>query len=518
MIPVTYLIATIAALLALVIVLLVGYARTRGELARLRKRWSPVLDLHAEAMRIRRDAEVAAQQLTVLRESIQAEQRKSEDLLAAHRRTAEVERQNLTVELQNRRLQWERDFSSAIAELESLHRQVGQARDHVEMQSFGLYDPVFDFETAEMYQRKLSEVVAMQKAMVKGKTAAVCGTAWSVGGSAAEGKRLAERNLKLQLRAFNGESDAIISKVKFNNVVAIAERLRKSFTQLNDLGKTVNCAISEAYLGLKLQELYLTHEHAEKRQKEKEEQLRIKEQMREEEQAQRELERAQTEALREEKRWADALEKARLELSKAGDKKRNQLEAKVAELQQKLAEAHEVTERAVSRAQLTKSGHVYIISNEGSFGRGVYKIGMTRREDPLDRVKELGDASVPFSFDVHAMIPSADAPDLECKLQQAFGHRRVNLVNQRKEFFTVSLEEIEAMVRNIHGEVEFVRTAIAEEYRKTMAVRAEHEAAAATAQKNAEEEAVRAARDKFEALRVGWYAEPVHQAVRATGT
>jgi len=122
-------------------------------------------------------------------------------------------------------------------------------------------------------------------------------------------------------------------------------------------------------------------------------------------------------------------------------------------------------------AQQTKSGHVYVISNIGSFGDNVYKIGMTRRLEPLDRVKELGDASVPFIFDVHAMIYSDDAPALENSLHKLFDSQRVNLVNSRKEFFKVTLEEIELQAKKTSSSVEFIKTAEAKDYNESKAIR-----------------------------------------------
>ena len=130
----------------------------------------------------------------------------------------------------------------------------------------------------------------------------------------------------------------------------------------------------------------------------------------------------------------------------------------------------------MSRAQLTKSGHVYVISNVGSFGGGTLKIGMTRRLDPMDRVKELGDASVPFGFDVHAMMYSEDAPALEKTLHKRFSGRRVNLVNPRKEFFVVDLDEVEAAATENDAEVAFTKAAEAEEYRRTLSILEENKA------------------------------------------
>lgn len=142
----------------------------------------------------------------------------------------------------------------------------------------------------------------------------------------------------------------------------------------------------------------------------------------------------------------------------------------VEELQRRLAEAKTNKERAIAQAQMTRSGHVYIISNVGSFGEHVYKIGMTRRLDPMDRVRELGDASVPFSFDVHAIIYSQDAPTLENKLHKLFEGRRVNLINNRKEFFRVTINEIAQAVKENHGEIDITLAAEARDYRKTLAM------------------------------------------------
>jgi hypothetical protein len=182
---------------------------------------------------------------------------------------------------------------------------------------------------------------------------------------------------------------------------------------------------------------------------EKEEQRRIKEQLREEEKARREYERAIKEAEKEEKAIQQAIDKATKELMLAGEEQRLALEQKLAELQIKFEEAEAKNQRAISMAQQTRSGHVYVISNIGSFGEDVYKIGMTRRLEPLDRVRELGDASVPFAFDVHAMIYSDDAPSLE-NHHKVFNGKQVNKVNSRKEFFNVGIKDIKSTVANMN--------------------------------------------------------------------
>jgi vacuolar-type H+-ATPase subunit I/STV1 len=204
--------------------------------------------------------------------------------------------------------------------------------------------------------------------------------------------------------------------------------------------------------------------------------------MREEEKAIRELDKIRQEAEREERRYQEALEKARRDVESATGQVQERLLSQIEELQQRLTDAEANKERAISQAQLTKSGHVYIISNIGSFGENIYKIGMTRRLEPMDRVKELGDASVPFPFDVHAMIFCHNAPELESLLHKRFHGRRLNKVNERKEFFRVSLDEIVYAVQDIDNELKtckseitFTKIADATDYRKTLSQEREPE-------------------------------------------
>lgn len=194
---------------------------------------------------------------------------------------------------------------------------------------------------------------------------------------------------------------------------------------------------------------------------EREEQARIRAQIREEQKLEREIERELKQLEREHSALQAALEKA---LAEAKDEH----SAEVEHLKARLAEAEENSRRAVSRAQMTKSGHVYVISNIGSFGDNVFKIGMSRRLEPLDRVKELGDASVPFPFDVHMMISSDDAPSLENALHRELHRLRLNKANPRKEFFRTNIEDIHRIVGDHHGEVEYVADAEALEYRQSV--------------------------------------------------
>lgn len=362
-------------------------------------------------------------------------------------------------------------YQQALIIHHSLEQEISLFEDHLEINSFGLYKPQFNFDISDQFKVAIEANYEVQKKMIKEDTAIICHTEWSVSGSKAEGRKMTAKYKKLMLFAFNGESDSLIAKVKWNNAEKSIDRIKKAFESINKLGETHSIEITHPFFQLKLEELRLTYEFEQKKYEEKEEQRRIREQMREEEKAQREFERAQREAEDEEYRYQKALEKAKAELNASTQESSTILSERVRLLEQQLQEAHEKKERAMAMAQLTKVGHIYVISNIGSFGEDVYKMGMTRRLDPLDRIRELGDASVPFLFDVHAIIYSENAPQLEYELHQHFNDRRLNRINGKKEFFRVSLEEIEAFVLKHTGtEIQFTKVAEAKDYRETMAM------------------------------------------------
>ena len=363
-------------------------------------------------------------------------------------------------------------------EKSTLENQLRELEEEDFIQSHGFYESKYNFDSSGLYQSHLEANRENQKAMIKNKDAAVCDIEWAIDGDKAKGRKMISDYHKLVLRAFNGECDAAIAKVKYNNAQSLERRINRTFEALNKLARVNQSRVTRDFLKLKLEELYLTHEYQEKKQQEREEQRQIREQMREEQRALKEIEKAKEQAEREEKRYQESLKKAREELAAANEQEQSKLGKQVKELERLLNEAQQNAERAISRAQMTKSGHVYIISNIGSFGENTYKIGMTRRLEPLDRVKELGDASVPFPFDVHAMIFCENAPELEGKLHKVFSGRRLNKANERKEFFRVSLDEIIYAVQHIakedklvSPEVRFTKIAEAEEYRKTLAMK-----------------------------------------------
>lgn len=374
-------------------------------------------------------------------------------------------------ELDGKIVSLKQEYAGKRKYLSDLIREISLFEENNEIISYGLYQPHFDFDTSEKYKAALLAVREQEKALVREEQAAGSTTTWTVGGSAAEGRRMVKHYSKLMLRAFNGECEALISDVRWNNISRMEERLEKAFLAINKLGETQQITISQRYKKLKLDELRLSYEHQDRIYQEKEEQKRIREQIREEEKAQKEIERALKESDDEEKKYNKALEQARKELEKAHGDAVITLQERMAQLQSQLEEAQRMKERALSMAQQTKAGHVYVISNIGSFGDNVFKIGMTRRLEPMDRVKELGDASVPFEFDVHAMIYSDNAPELENIMHKEFDSRRVNLVNSRKEFFKVELQEIENIAKKRNLGIEFTKVAEAREFRESISIR-----------------------------------------------
>ena len=356
------------------------------------------------------------------------------------------------------------------ARITQLRAELESVEDSIEIQSYGFYKPRYGLEQSADYVSRLKEVRGKQQDMIRAGVATLCPKNWVVDGSLAKGRRMMSEHVKLMLRAFNGDCDAAIGRVKYDNVAKVEKRIQKAYDTINALGETKKVSISPEYLGTKVAELHLVHEHREKLYEEKEEERAHREQMREEQKVEKELQKVLKDAEKEEKQRTDALEKAQAELQQAEGGQLEKLAVLVSKLENELQEAIDRKAKSIARAQLTRSGHVYVLSNIGSFGEGIYKIGMTRRLEPLERVYELGDASVPFRFDVHAMIYSEDAPKLEAKLHNEFADRRLNLVNLRREYFRVSLQEIQDAIAKLHGPITIVTQAYAEEYRKSVAM------------------------------------------------
>ena len=340
-----------------------------------------------------------------------------------------------------------------------LEEQVAIYDDRLAFAELGIYEPHFDFGDSETYKEQIKDVRQRQKAMVSSKEATICPTDWHVEGSLSKGKTMINRQTRLTMWAFNKECEAAIANTRWNNALAIEKRIVNAASQINKANASMHLAISEQYVALKLEELRLTHEYREQLKIEKETRAEVAREEREEKRLIAEAKKAE----REEQEYADLLRKARAEAGVDQDR--------VAKLEADLAEARATSQRARAMAEMTKSGYVYVISNIGSFGEDVVKIGLTRRLNPDDRVRELGDASVPFRFDTHAMIYSEEAPTLEAALHNEFSDRRINAANMRKEFFRVAMDEVEEAVRTLAPDASFFKDREAQEWHETLALR-----------------------------------------------
>jgi hypothetical protein len=397
------------------------------------------------------------------------------DLVAVREAAAECRRQLQVIEVAVRERKAELD--QLIVDIAAKKAEVIETDDRLLLQEFGLFEPKYGLERSSDYKVALDRIRENQKQMVRdGSAAAVLSADWSVGGSEAEGRRAMRDIVKLIVRAFNTECEATVDGVKFFNLEPSRARIRKSFDLLNRLGSRMSVEIADSYLQTKLEELDLAFEFQMKKQEEKEEAKRLREQQREDAKLQREIDTAREALAKEERHYRRALAtmEARL-VSAVSGADRELIEAEIATIRERMGEVEAKRQDVDYRSKNAAAGYVYVISNIGAFGEGVFKIGVTRRLEPLDRIDELSDASVPFDFDVHALVFSDDAYGLELALHRHFTTTRLNRVNGRKEFFRGTIEEIEAVLRGVFGKsVEVTRLAEAEEYRRSLLMGAPH--------------------------------------------
>lgn len=363
------------------------------------------------------------------------------------------------------------DLEAARSQLQEIQQKILGAEDTVQLESFALYEPKYQFTNSIDYKNRLDEIREDQKRTARGLSAEV--EAWdnyAVEFTKAQWKKLRKDALKLALRSFNSESEYCIDKVKFSNLEKMEERIRRSFETCNKLLKAIDAWWKDIVLERKLQELYLAHEYQMKRQEEKEAVRQAREDRREQEKLEKEIQEARAKIEKERRHFTSALQKLQLRLGAAVDQdERDDLQTRIDELSSQNSKLDEEERLLDYREQNARAGYVYVISNIGAFGEGIFKIGMTRRLEPMDRVDELGDASVPFRFDVHALVFSDNAPALEAKLHSHFASGRLNKVNGRKEFFRADLKVIEAVIRaNYDAVVEVIHAAPAEQYRESL--------------------------------------------------
>lgn len=329
------------------------------------------------------------------------------------------------------------------AEHAGLSRQLVETRETAILQEVGIYQYRHPLDDAIAYKARLAGVQARIKDAVKAGNAVRGATSWTVNGSVREGAKMVREFSKLMLRAYNNEADSAVHSMKPYTLESSIARLSKARETITRLGGTMDIAITESYQRLRVEELELTADYLAKVAEEKERSREEKARLREEEIARREYEREQ-ERLRKE---LAHYETAATAMRDQGDEQgADQATAKITEIQ-------DAIDGITRRAANIRAGHVYVISNIGAFGPRMVKIGMTRRLDPMERVRELGDASVPFRYDVHAMVFSDDAVGLETHLHRQFADQRVNLVNMRREFFQVHPADVRDVLTRLDASI-----------------------------------------------------------------
>jgi hypothetical protein len=427
--------------------------------------------LEAELQTQRQQSQAHIQALQATYDDLEAKTREIGllDLLAV-KKQIQIEETRL-VDVQTQVATTQNDLETARSQIKAVQQQILGAEDIIQLESFALYEPKYQFTNSIDYKNRLDEIREDQKRTARGLSAEV--DAWdnyAVELTKAQWKKLRKDALKLALRSFNSESEYCIDNVKFSNMEKMEERIRRSFETCNKLLNATGAAWKDIVLERKLQELYLAHEYQVRRQEEKEAARQAREDQREQEKLEKEIREARAKIDKERRHFTSALQKLQLRLGAANDQQeRDDLQTRINEISSQNSKLDEEEKLLDYREQNARAGYVYVISNIGAFGEGIFKIGMTRRLEPMDRVDELGDASVPFRFDVHAMVFSDNAPALEAKLHTHFAIGRLNKVNGRKEFFRADLKEIESVIRmNYDAVVEVIHAAPAEQYRESL--------------------------------------------------
>ena len=318
--------------------------------------------------------------------------------------------------------------------------------------------------TSEEYKSKYNLSILREKTLTK--IGAALDTVYQSNNHSVKEINSDEKQL---LRCFNSEIAAILTSITIKDIDSSKKKIIRTFETLNKLFETDKVSISSNMLEIKLEQADLMYAYQYQKEQERLQQKAIREQMVEEEKVRREIEKEKAKIEKEENQFKKEITKLMGYMQKSNEAEKQLYIDKIHELEAKLKQVEADKKDVLNREQNTRAGYVYVISNIGSFGEDVYKIGMTRRLEPMDRVKELGDASVPFEFDVHAMIFSDDAPALETVLHNTFRDNQVNKVNPRKEFFRVKLSEIEKVVKeNFNATVTFTKVAEAAQYRESL--------------------------------------------------
>lgn len=382
-------------------------------------------------------------------------------------KTAELNSLNKQLQIANELQTIDNQIQMKKSELLAIEEEINLANDTLELQEFGFFERRYNFSDSTRYKDALDTLRMGQKDMVKNGRAGEIISPMLLDNSQSKGRAMQNQLIKAAIRGFNGEADALLVKVTVSNVDKKVQALRKAFEQINKMYQRNMVCLTLPYLESKIEELRLAAEYEMQKQEEKEllREQRAKE--KEDKKLQAEIANRRKQLEKDRKHFKQMLANVEDLIKTANQDEIDKLKSQLSEYQDKLSELDEIEEDIDYREGHATAGYVYIISNIGAFGEDVYKIGVTRRLEPLERIRELGSASVPFQFDVHALIFSEEAFALESELHNKFAKYKVNKVNGRKEYFKVPFAEIKAVLDS-HKElaIELTETAEAFEYRQ----------------------------------------------------
>ncbi|MBT8224502.1 MAG: DUF4041 domain-containing protein [Dactylosporangium sp.] len=408
-----------------------------AEVQRLREELNRLVDVDVASAR--------AERAEVVREIEQLRRRAGEEATRLNRELQALRERVDVVRGVDDLRRWARQERTKLeTELAQLRQQVVTTREDAVLQEAGIYEYHHPLEDSVAYRTELARLKDEIKAMARRDGGAIeAATGWTVNGSATEGRKMVREYSKLMLRAYNAEADNLVRGLKPYKIATAKDRLVKVAHTIARLGATMSIRVAPTYHGLRIRELELTADYLETLAKEKEKERAERERLREERKVQEEMRRERERLEKERQHYLNALSalEARSDIEGA-----ERLRAQLSEVDKTIADVD-------YRAANVRAGYVYVISNIGAFGPDVVKIGLTRRLEPTDRIRELGDASVPFRFDVHALFFSKDAVGIETQMHQLLDEHRVNKVNHRREFFRATPAQARDLLQQLAGEL-----------------------------------------------------------------
>ena len=405
------------------------------------------------------DDKVAAQhgQVVYLEEQYNALLRKIDDIKKEHQQDLD----DKVAAQHNQVVYLEEQHNAFLRKIDEIKKELGAYEETLELQSFGFYEPKYNFIYSEDYVTQLKSLKLQQSQMISGDLAVECSTEWVIGKSKKEGDKLVKNFKKLILTIFNTECNAIIQKVKPGKVESSQSKIENKFKSLNQSAKVIRCRIIDDYLTLKTHELHLQYELECKKQEEQELSQQIQKETKNRQKLVK-IEESIRKAEELEMKYQQEIDEIRQQSYQAAISQKEESNRKIEMLEIELQKAQKDRESAESQFRRVKSGHVYIISNIGSFGRDVYRICATKSIDETSYISVMNPV-VPFPFDIHYKFFSEDVSETLRLLHDRFENKRVNKVNARREFFDVSMDEIVIAIGEIRKKTDALKNFSIEE-------------------------------------------------------